>query len=363
MDNQSILLGGIDDLNQIQGSITARDSLRAEIEQLDIKKQRLEKDIQAEEKLLADSIETTVKKRREQISQDFDKEMSKDQNRLKKVKNDRNKAKNKGMSDRIAEETADLSEANSVLLNEIKTVYKQKGIKGICNSNFFYSLYLPKSIREFITFVVTAIIVLILIPSFVTWFVRGFWLIRALVYVIVVAVMVLLYYLGYKYLREPNKETLLGLRIQHNKVLTNKGRIKRIKKEIMKDKDDGHYNLEPYDKDINDIQERIDEIVRRKNNALTEFERTTKPAITEEITNRDIDRIDAIKADANNVSIHLKELEDRQKDIALSISSNYGAYLGNEFLEQDKIAALIKIMEEKRADNIGQAIAVFRTQL
>ena len=88
-------------LNEIESSKETQKNLNQQIKEL-------EKNIQTKEKACNDEIEFTMKKRREEIASSFDKQIRKEQDNIRKIRNDREKAKNKGMQGRIEIETMDL---------------------------------------------------------------------------------------------------------------------------------------------------------------------------------------------------------------------------------------------------------------
>ena len=60
--------------------------------------QRLEREIEAEQKQMADAVQATVKKRRQEISASYDAEINKAQDLLKKARVKREKAKSQGVA-------------------------------------------------------------------------------------------------------------------------------------------------------------------------------------------------------------------------------------------------------------------------
>ena len=60
MEGQNILYGNIEDLEHVRGLVEAREKVRTGIDSLNLEKQRLEKDVLADEKQLAENIENTV---------------------------------------------------------------------------------------------------------------------------------------------------------------------------------------------------------------------------------------------------------------------------------------------------------------
>ncbi len=360
MEGQNILYGNVEDLRHVRGIVEARGKVRDEIIFLNSEKVRLEKDVKAEEKQLADNIDNTLRKRREQVVANFDKELQKSQERLKKVRNARGKEKDKKVAERIKDETADLVTENKNIHEEIRTFFKQKGIPTMCDSNVVYTLYFPNSPKQMAILALVFIIGIIALPSLVTSLFIGGWFIRAIVFILLQAAFLGLYVLGYNYTRVRNKEAFIDMRVKRNAIRKNESKINRIKKSIKKDKDEDQYGLHEYDEDIEEIEDAIEDIVRKKNEVLSDFEKTTKNDICEEITKRDMPKIDDIKKKISETSIKLKELEQKQKDMSINLSTNYGPYLGEENMTVDRINMLIGLIENHEASNIGDAVNILK---
>ena len=360
MEGQNILYGNVDDLKQIRGMVEARIKVREEIAFLGNEKVRLEKDIKAEEKILADNIENTLRKRREQVVANFDRELEKSQERLKKVRTARGKAKDRKIEERIKEETAELVMENKNIHEEIRTFFKQKGMPPVCDSGLIYTLYFPNSTKQLAIMVLTFIMGIFVCPFFfVSLFSSGVFT-GILVYMLTLVVFLGIYILGYNYTRVRHKEAFIDMRVKRNAIRKNIGRINRIKKSIKKDKDEEQYGLHEYDEDIEEIEEDINDIVEKKNKVLADFEKTTKNDICEEITNRDMPKIDAIKKKHTENSLKLKELEQKQKDMSINLSTNYGPYLGEENMTIDRIDMLVALIEKGDASNIGDAVNLLK---
>ena len=109
------------------------------------------------------------------------------------------------------------------------------------------------------------------------------------------------------------------------------------------------------------MEDTIEDIVRRKNDVLADFEKTTKTDICEEITNRDMPKIEKIKKQIAEVALKLKELEQKQKDMSINLSSNYGVYLGEENMTVDRINMLIGYIINGQASNVGEAVNLSKT--
>ena len=360
MEGANILYGNTDDLRNVQEALMTQSSLRSQIQQENVKKQNLSKDIEAEEKLLKETIDATVKKRREQVTSNFDREMSKVQDRLKATRNERAKAKNKGVEARIKAETSEIIQENKNLKDEIRTIFRQKGVWKHFDNRLTYILYYPKTPKEKLIFLLLAVMGLIVIPTLAVWLTNAFWLLRVIEYIAIAAIFVCLYIVGYKYTRGKYKDAFTETKVQRITITKNESKVKRIIKSIKKDKDDERYGLESFDDEIRELEHQINDIVSRKNDAINDFERTTKADIEEEITARDIGKIEKLRKEQNEVSIRLKELEQQQKNVTIDISTNYTAYIGEENMNTDRLEKMMILLADGRAKTIGDAINILK---
>ncbi len=359
MEGQNILYGNLDDLKSVKEEIKALEDVKAKVDDYTVKVQKLQKDAKAEEKLLADKIDSTVKKRRDAVASNYDKELKKDQDKLKSVRGNREKAKDQGIKARIALETAELVQENKNLKEEIKTNLKQKKVSGLFKSEFLFGLYFPKGFKDIMTLFLLFLIFVVAIPAAIIYFAPLEPLALKIAVAVLAGVIVpVLYVLGFLYARGNHKEDLEEKLQQRLNIKANKKEIKRIAKSVKKDKDEGRYNLGSFDEDIDKLEKSIEDIVAKKNAAMTEFESVTKLEITDEITERETPRIDDIKKKLNETQLQLNSLADSQKEMSMKVNSKYSAYFGNEYMTSAKIEKLISIMKDGTAKTIGDAINI-----
>ena len=95
--------------------------LEREEQQAKEEEERLLKALESEKKAVADNINLTVKRRREEINKSYDSEIAGAQDRLKKTRVRREKAKNQGIKERIKEETSERHLPNRELRVRMKT--------------------------------------------------------------------------------------------------------------------------------------------------------------------------------------------------------------------------------------------------
>ena len=84
------------------------EALNTEVEQLEADEKKLESSLKGKQRSVTETISQTVKQRKEEITKSYDAELGKVQDRLKKVRAKREKAKNQGVKERIEEDTRGL---------------------------------------------------------------------------------------------------------------------------------------------------------------------------------------------------------------------------------------------------------------
>ena len=137
---------------------------QATAKQLKEQGERQEKELAAAKKAVTDSVNQTIKKRRSEIDASYDKEIAKGQERLKKARSQREKAKNKGMKERIAEETSQLREHNRDLQVQMKTIFQKDKVPVFCRTTFYYALYYARGLKERLIGLVTFLICFLALP-------------------------------------------------------------------------------------------------------------------------------------------------------------------------------------------------------
>lgn len=359
MKAQNILNGDIEDLKELREIVENRLKVEKGIEQAGIECKKLEKEAETEENLMNDNIEFTIKKRREQIALNFDNEIGKFQDKLKKVKNDRDRKKDKEVKKRISEETKELVSENKSIKEEYRTYMTQKGLSRMWDNKLFFSLFFPRRLSEFLVLMAFWTVGLIAVPAlFCRLMGNTFWLVKTVAVLIYAALFLLVYAFVYRFAKDDYKADFMFVRGKQAIIESNDKKIAAIKRDIRRDKDEERYDLKKYDKELDHIQGSIEDVVSRKNEALAEFDKSTSIEIGNEIYKRDVVSIQNKKQRIKELSGFLKENEEKLKEINLNISTNYGAYMGEENLALEKLDKLMSIMNEKKTATVGDAISM-----
>ncbi len=350
-------------LNEAKDALDELSLLRDQEARLEQEEKKLEKTLSSEKKLVLDTIQQTIKNRRTEIDSSYETELGKVQEKLKKERNKREKAKNQCMKDRIAEETSELHEHNRELQSQLKTLFKGSGAPLICRNRFYYSLFMPHFGKEYLTLFGCILLVFLALPFGVYMLIperKSLYL--ALIYVVDILVFAGAYILISNKTKMPHLETLKKGRAILDQIYSNNKKIRAITATIQKDRNESQYNLEKYDDEISQLHQELDTVADQKKDALNTFENVTKTILTDEIEHNHKDRLDQLEAEYQQTVAQLKETRQQVKTRTLYVTNHYATYLGKEFLDPVKIVDLSALIRDGKAKNVSEAISLYQNQ-
>jgi len=153
------------------------------------------------------------------------------------------------------------------------------------------------------------------------------------------------------------------VKLIRDKIKRLKKRIGKMEKNIRKDKDESLYGLEKYDEELTGLEHELDDVIKSKKQALSEFENTAKKDITDEIKARYAEELNRMKQENDAAYKAQADAESQIKTLSIDISSKYETYIGKENLSVPALDSLLEIMENGNARNIGEAIAYYKQNL
>ena len=330
-------------------------------DQMAAEEKRLERELEAARKSVSDTIGQTTRKRMDDICISYDKEIGKGQERLKRARAKREKAKNRGMKERIADETADLREHSRELKLQIKTMFQQDHVPSFCNSTLYYALYYPRGLKELLILLISVLICFLGIPSGIYHLIpeRRIWYLVA-IYFIDVVLFGGLYVTISNRTKVHHQDSLKKGRAIRTTLRSNHKKIRVITRTIQKDGNEDIYDLEKYDDEIACIEQELAEITTKKKEAINTFENVTKSIIADEIMENNRARLEDLTEKHSEAQKSLKELEMKVKDQNIHITDTYGPYLGQEFLQPERLSELSKLIQSGSAANITEAIDLYK---
>ncbi len=352
--------------------VIKRDEYAANVDRMKQQNKKLSKNIASEEKSISDEIATTIRKRRQEIQSTYDDRLDDNRARKKKVANKRDKKKEERMDKRYHEETKGLRESDKDLQVEMQTLLRKYKLPSFCGKKLYFALFYARNVKEFGLKILSFLIGFCGIPGLVTILVKklvldtkkdinvAFWC--ALVAAGTFILLLLIYFAIYSRTKIKHMDALTQARSIRDKMIANKRQAKAIRHSISKDHDDSQYNLDAYDEKLDNLDAEADAIGKEKQEALRTFEEETTAMITEEINNRRLPALEALKEEKANLENEVAAEEKRFSDQTLLVANKYAAVLGEDLCRQDKLEELIAIMQEGQAETVSEAIRVYKGQ-
>lgn len=352
--------------------VIKRDEFAANVDRMKQQNKKLSKNIASEEKSISDEIATTIRKRRQEIQSTYDDRLDDNRARKKKVANKRDKKKEERMDKRYHEETKELRESDKDLQVEMQTLLRKYKLPSFCGKKLYFALFYARNVKEFGLKILSFLIGFCGIPGLVTILVKklvldtkkdinvAFWC--ALVAAGTFILLLLIYFAIYSRTKIKHMDALTQARSIRDKMIANKRQAKAIRHSISKDHDDSQYNLDAYDEKLDNLDAEADAIGKEKQEALRAFEEETTAMITEEINNRRLPALEALKEEKASLENEVAAEEKRFSDQTLLVANKYAAVLGEDLCRQDKLEELIAIMQEGQAETVSEAIRVYKGQ-
>lgn len=332
------------------------------LEKFRLEEKRLDKELEAERKAVTDAISLTVKKRIEEINDTYDKEIAREQDRLKRVRGKREKAKTQGVKERIEEETAELKGNNRELMLQMKSVFQQDRVPGFCKKGWYYALYFPRGFSEFFVLLLNVLLFFLVIPCGVYLLLpekSPFYLMG--IYFAAILFFGGIYILINNFTKVKHQSALRKGRSIRDLIKTNKRKIRVIIRSIKRDRDEAVYNLEKYDDEIARIEQDLADIADKKREALNTFDRVTRTILSDEIAGNSREKIAKLENDFEAAAANAKEAEVRVKEQTLFINDNYASYVGKEFMVPERLDELADMIRMGKASTISEAITLYKS--
>lgn len=361
-----------DYLINARDEVAKRDSMAAELDKMKSYQKKLSRNIAAEEKSIADEIASTIKKRKQEISDTYDERLDDNRARKKKVSDKRNKKKNQRMNARIEEETKDIRENTRELEVETKTLLKKNKVPFFVSSKLFFVMFMPRGIGEIGAMLLSFLVYFAGIPALATILIAQFvlkekeginmpfWCI--LIAALLVILQLIIYFVVYSTTKLRHHDVILQARSIRDKIKANGRQAAAIRNSINKDKDESTYNLEAYDEKLASLEKEADTIGTEKQEALRTFEEETKQVIIDEINGRRLQTLEDLKKEKTELEDKIAKGEKMYSDKVLQITNQFASYLGEELCRQDKLSDLIALMEDGEAETVSEAISLYKGQ-
>lgn len=363
---QNILSAGKDVLLEIRGQVLELDGSRARVDELTMEEDKQERALALREKQISDEIADTLKKRKDEVGAAFLAEEEKLKTRLKKLKSKKEKYKSGKVSERIVEETAGLTKENADLKEEAKTAFRQAHAPRCLNTAVYYGLFMPKGVQDYLLCAGVFLLLFVAVPVGTHFLLpekmAGHWSSWVVIYLVCILLFGGLYVYIHNHTKEKHGEALIKGRRIRSKIRFNKRTMSKIRRQIIKDKDESIYGLESFDQEIGEVQAELEDTLQRRKDALRVFEETTRGLIIEEIRGRYQADVDKMKEQHEETYRELRAVQEKVKQKSLYVAENYEAFLGREFVNLAALDVMLTKMEEGKAETIGAALACYKEE-
>ena len=359
MDN--VLNGGINELQQIKRSLEELNRTDQELKASEKELKAKQKELENFKKQIEESISSAVKKQRSEIEKEYDQKIEDANRAVKEAENQRKNAKEVAVNLRIKRETASLSDEIKILKANNKEMFKQNKIPAWCASTFYYALFVPKTLKDFITLAITILICAGAIPFVVSRFVESD-IGKILVWIIIALVFAAIYILLNHITKKGEKFTVIAAaRKSIDKIEQDKKAIRKQKNNITSDKDESCYNLQSYDDALQKAKESLESVTAQRDEAFNVFDQTTTGQIEEQIRTEKQGELDKLEQEAEEVKYDNLNKVEAQVSASKEVEG-YKLALGNKYMNPSKLDELEKIIAEGRAQNIAEALSVINNK-
>ncbi|MDO5549834.1 MAG: hypothetical protein Q4F76_01565 [Lachnospiraceae bacterium] len=352
-------------LGEAKQAVENLNRMKKDGSQLELEVKQIKRQLDAEQKAVDDAISITVKKRREEINASYDKQIAKGQERLKRAKAKREKAKNQGMKERIAEETAEFHEENRQLRLKMKSLFQKDRVPSFCRRTWYYALYMPRSLKEIGILLLIILILFAALPGGVYWLIpaetRHSWML-ILIYLADIVLFGGLYLTIGNHTKMAHPDAIKQGRLIRDTIHSNDKKIRVITNSIRRDRNEAIYDLEKFDDEIAKTSQELADLTSKKQEALNTFNTVTQNIISDEIISNSKDKIDQLQQDYERTEARADELEQQIKELSLDITDQYETYIGKEFMQPDKLAELARMIRAGEAANLSDAISIYKSK-
>ena len=353
----TILKGGIQEIGIIKASVAELNACIDQKKILETKEKQMEKSISQKEIAIEEEIKKVTRQRKSQLEATFDEQLNNVNAKLKKVESSKEKAKKKAMMQRIDMETADFRSEDEELHLAGKSVFKQEKIPFLYNNRLFFALYFPSGIGDAGIILLTLAIAFFAIPFglYYALFEGMGMLYLALSYVCVILVFGG-FYLAVGKTKYKHLEALNRVRAMRRSIQDSKKRQRKIKRQIMKDKDESHYELGEFDQEIETYTQAVNELMDQKIKALREFDNVTAEEIKQQIIAANEEALQSLKTEYREVYGQGKENLEKLNRLSVKISTEYEGIIGRELLTISKLELMEEAINTGNASNIAEAM-------
>ena len=365
MEENTILNGGLEEIQSILNALNERDKEIGIGNEMAAEGKRLVKELQKEIDSAEDEKKQAVKDALIKYTAEEDEIIDNNKRKISEVEKKRSKAKNRGVKNRIENETEDLVTENKELHRTIRKTLKENGLPAYCDTKWFYTIFLTQGGMEWLIKILVFFVGLVLIPWLVTviftptWKIKFFvglvkvfeWIVAALIFGAIYLTIALL-------TKDKDNGTLEAMREHRDKIRDNEKQIRKIKKGIKTDVDESSYNLESFDEELEALNSNLSRVTKIREEKVKDFEENKKQQVLDEVDEAHKNAISEAKNRVDQKAEEYKSQNDKVNGLTAQIQEKYGNVIPEKYLNEVGCRKMTELISSGQAKDIASALEI-----
>ena len=157
----------------------------------------------------------------------------------------------------------------------------------------------------------------------------------------------------------PKKDSLEEINRMTMTIRENRKEIRAIQAAITEDDSDEYYHLDDYNYDIAKAEAARDDVKKRRESALANFDMVTQKVIEDEIRMGYDDQLTQIELAIETRRGDLEIAENRVRRLSARAIDEYAGMLGKENLTSERIAGIEKTARERGLTSVTEAVNAY----
>lgn len=360
MNEMEFLNGGVNELQIMLNDINAREESIQRVNTIANEGKKLEKIQQQEQDNLNRDVNAALKSELAKATAEEDRIISDNTRKIKEVRGNRNKAKDRGVKERIENETRSLVEENRDLHRLIRKNFKENSLPSYCDTKWFYALYCTQGALDWIVKILVFLMGLVVTPYIVVELVNPWWFLKIILWAVIIVVFLAIYMTIYLLTKDRDTGILEEMRGNRYKIQDNAKEIRKIKKGIKNDTDESYYNLNDFDEEIEALQNNIEQTTKAREEKLKDFEENRKQKIIQQVNEAHSEALEKIKNDIASKSGEYNQAVEKANELKRMVAEKYEQYLTPQFTNVQSGQRMMEMIQNGQVSNIGQALQMLK---
>ena len=330
---------------------------RAELNECTEKRDNLEGTLAAIRKSIEREKNETVKSRREDLENGFDKQISEVEDELDEINQRRQQALNEGMKKRAEEATKGVRQETDTFKNAFKNYVQAQKLPFILRSQLYYKLFCP-GIIGYLAYL--ALFVIIIVFSVYMIKERGAAGLSITPFMILGAIdiaLIFIYIMIWSNTRVRYRDEIKNCLNILESIKKNEKTARNIENNIIRTGDDSTYNLHEFDEQIAAANQKKAELQAQKAAAVNQFEAETRARLTDDIDLSYKDKVDSKLAEISAGTEAVNAAAKKATELETRLNNDFISYVGAKNISHERIERLIELIDSNEAATVSEAVS------